>query len=70
MVKLKENQFYCLSCRARRTCKADDISVKTYKNKRTGKSVPTMKCECPKCGTNMNKFVKHSDAAKLRKKYN
>jgi hypothetical protein len=35
---------------------------------KTGK-MPSLKSECPKCDTNLTKFVKHDDAKKLEKKY-
>ncbi len=66
MTKLKQNQFYCVSCRARRTAKTEDICVKIYKNRisPTGES-PALRSECPSCGTNLTKFIKHDsvDAA-------
>ena len=69
MAKLKQNQFYCVKCSAKKTCKKDNIGVKVYTNKRTKTKVPTLKCSCPKCGTNMTKFIKHADEQKLTKKF-
>lgn len=67
---MKQNQFYCVACRAKRTCKPNNIGVKVYKNKRmyNGK-VPVLKCECPTCGTSLTKFIKHDDELRLTKKY-
>jgi len=68
MAKLNQNQFYCLSCRAKRSCKADNMCVKVYRNRKIGQ-VPTLKCECPQCGAPLTKFIKHSDTDKMVKKY-
>lgn len=68
--KLKQNQFFCFKCKARCSCTADDMGVKVYKNKKmTGGKVPTLKCKCPKCGTNMTKFIKNADEKKMTEKY-
>ena len=68
MVKLNQNQFYCLSCRAVRSCKDNDICVKVYSNSKTGQT-PSLICECPRCGANLTKFIKHSQTDKMVKKY-
>ena len=69
-LKMKQNQFYCVSCRKRVSVYVDDICFKFIKNKNmyNGK-MPVLKSECPKCDTNLTKFVKHDDAKKLQKKY-
>lgn len=70
MTKLKQNQFYCVACRARKKVSADDMCVKNYKNKRSKYGyVPALKASCKTCGTNMNKFIKHNDEESLTKKY-
>jgi hypothetical protein len=70
MSKLKENQFYCVSCRTKRTCKADDMGVKVYRNRSMyDRKVPVLKCECPKCGTPLTKFIKHDSQTRLTEKY-
>jgi len=67
---MRQNQFYCVKCKGKKSCKQANMGVKVYKNKRmkSGK-VPTLKCECRKCGTNMTKFIKHDDQQKLTSKY-
>lgn len=63
--KLKQNEFYCVSCRKRKGCKPADIRVKKLKGR-----IPALKSKCGKCGTNLTKFIKHADYGKLSKKYN
>lgn len=47
MPKLKENEFYCVVCRARILVFTDDICVKEYKNKRSSYGfTPTLKSHC------------------------
>ena len=65
--KLKQGEFYCVSCRKR--VKGDDICIKTFRNKRVKGGVPTMVGECSKCSTSVFKFIKHSNKAKLTEKY-
>lgn len=66
--KLKQEEFYCVSCRKR--VKGDDICIKTFRNKRmVGGSVPTMTGTCKKCETNVYKFIKHSAKDRLTEKY-
>lgn len=70
MPKLKQQQFYCVSCRARRTAKAADICVKVYKNKKMYDGfAPALRSECPTCGTNLTKFIKHDDTERMQDKY-
>jgi hypothetical protein len=64
--RMTQNQFYCVSCRKRVTCKNDDICVEFFKNR--GREVPALRCEC-KCGTNLTKFIKVSAAEKMVDKY-
>lgn len=68
--KLKQQEFYCVSCRARKSVKADNICVKKYKNRvaRDGYT-PALRGQCAKCGTNLTKFIKYTDEAKLTKKF-
>lgn len=70
MPKLKQQQFYCVKCKAKRTVKAGDICVKVYRNKRMydGKA-PSLRSECPKCGTNLTKFIKHDSTERMQDKY-
>lgn len=50
--KLKQNEFYCVSCRAR--AKGDD--VKNAKARKTGQ--PMLKGFCVRCENKVAKFVK------------
>jgi len=66
---MKELQFYCVACRKKVMCKKSDVAVIVYKNKKTGKT-PALRCQgCPKCGTNMNKWIKPDKTQKLIEKY-
>lgn len=70
MHKMKENQFYCVSCRAKHICKSENMGVIVYHNRRMydGK-VPALKCECPECGHTLVKFIKHDSQERMTKKY-
>ena len=68
MLKLKQNQFYCLSCQAVRSCKDKDICVKLYRNSKTERT-PSLICKCPQCGVSLRKFIKHSQVDKMVEKY-
>lgn len=62
---LTTNQFYCVSCRSRKTIPADDISAKTFKNKkRLNGKVPMVYAECGKCDCKVYKIIKNSVARK------
>ena len=65
--KLKQEEFYCVSCRGR--VKGTDICIETLKNKRIKGGVPTMVGDCKKCKSEVFKFIKHSQKTKLTKKY-
>lgn len=65
--KLKQDEFYCVSCRAR--VKGDDICVDVLKNRRVKGGVPTLAGYCKRCGTNVYKFVKRSAKDRLVDKY-
>lgn len=68
--KLKQQEFYCVSCRQRVTCHKDDIGVIVFKNeKRVNGKVPALRSQCPKCETAVTKFIKSDDEYKLTKKY-
>lgn len=67
--KLTQTEFYCVSCCKRVRCNGDDIKFKRIRNRRVKGGVPALKCECKHCGTNLTKFVKRKDAAKLKSKY-
>lgn len=62
--KLKQQEFYCVQCRARVKCPMDDIRVQTD---RAGK--PRMVCK-DKYGHKLFKYIKWDSENKLRKKYN
>ncbi len=67
---MKQNQFYCVSCRKVINIPADDICFKYLKNsKMPGGKMPSLRAECHKCDTNLTKFVKHKDAEKLKDKF-
>lgn len=65
--KLKQEEFYCVSCQAR--VKGQDICIETFRNKRVKGGVPTMVGDCPKCSTEVFKFIKHNQKTRLTKKY-
>lgn len=67
---MRQNQFYCVSCRKKVSAKPDDICFKYLKNKnmKNGK-MPSLKSECTKCNTNLTKFIKNDDVKKLQNKY-
>ena len=69
MAKLKKSQFYCVSCRKIVLADEDTMYVKVYKNRKTHLPVPTLKNVCPKCSTNLTRFIKHADESKLADKY-
>lgn len=64
---MSQNQFYCVSCRKRVKCDANDMCLDLLKNKKRGE-VPALRCVCS-CGTNLIKFVKLDDVEKLADKY-
>jgi hypothetical protein len=71
MVKLRQNQFYCLSCKISVTCKPENICVKTYKNQKVPEGiVPALKSSC-NCGHSLTKFIKrdHSTVRSMVIKY-
>lgn len=65
MVKLKQDEFYCLSCNKK--CKGDDIKFKYIKNSK--RKVPTIKGYCHKCDCKVSKIVKNNAVQKLKSKY-
>ena len=53
---LKNDEFYCLSCRNRR--KSVDFSPRKIKNKKAvGKKIHMLSGTCSKCGTRVNKII-------------
>ena len=66
---MKEKQFYCVSCRARKTAHAGDMGVTTIRNKKVQGGVVALKAECPHCPTNLTKFVPRDKKASLMKEY-
>lgn len=70
MPKLKQNQFYCVACRSRKTVSVADMCVKDYKNHRSKHGyTPTLKAYCKTCRTPLTKFIKYKDADRLADKY-
>jgi hypothetical protein len=66
--KLRENEFYCVSCRARKNSDSGSICVKVYNNSRSGPT-PTLKGQCSVCGTNLTKFIKRDSTERMVRKY-
>lgn len=66
--KLKQTEFYCVSCRKPVSVHADDICFKDAKSSKRRK-IPMLKAYCSKCDCNLNKFVKASSAGDMRRKY-
>ena len=70
MAKLKINQFYCVSCRKKVSCGAEDIKLGYFKNyKATGGKVPALKSNCKNCDCKVSKFVKRDNVVSLKKKF-
>ena len=70
MPKLKQNQFYCVGCRSRKTVSVSDMCVKEHKNSRSKHGyIPVLKSYCKSCSTPLTKFIKHKDADRLADKY-
>lgn len=63
--KLRQGEFYCVSCCKRIRVPADDIRVKRDKRKK-----PRMVAKCHKCGTKLFKYIKADHEKKLKQKYN
>ena len=63
---LRQNEFYCLKCRARVRVPADELKVRHYTNKKLRYKVPMLKGLCHKCESTVNKIVKR-DSAILRR---
>lgn len=62
--KLRQNQFYCVKCRARITSPEDTICVEVFKNDR-----PALRSYCHRCDTNLTKFIKNDDKDRMVDKY-
>lgn len=70
MTKLKQNQFYCVKCRSRRTVQPSSMCVKEYKNRRAKHGhAPVLKSYCNICNTSLTKFIKYNDVDSLTEKY-
>lgn len=68
--KMTERQFYCVGNKKRVTVPADDICFKNIKNsKMPGGKMPALIAYYEKLDCDLIKFVKHSKAAALKKKY-
>lgn len=67
---MTERQFYCVKCKKRVTAKADDIEFVRYNNSKMPDGyIPALRSECPKCDTNMTKFIPFSKEDKMEDKY-
>mgnify|MGYP006293895027 CR=1 FL=1 len=58
---MKSNQFYCVKCKSKVMCENKHIQMKKLRN---GK--PALKSSCRKCATTVFKFIKESDAKKMK----
>ena len=68
--KMKENQFYCVSCRKRVMQKdSDAICVTTLDNPNRPKGVPALFTGCPNCDINLYKFISDDAKVKMTRKY-
>ena len=68
--KLKQNQFYCVSCCDRKTIHSDDMCVQEFKNKRASLGyTPALRSSCHTCRTPLTKFIKYSDVDRMVNKY-
>jgi|UniRef100_A0A6C0CZL1 hypothetical protein len=67
--KLKEQEFYCVSCRKRVKIEHDDICVDVIKNKKVRGGIPALRGICQKCDANVIKFIKVDKKAQMVDKY-
>jgi hypothetical protein len=67
--KLKQTEFYCVSCRDRVRLHPDDICVTNFRNKRMEGGTPALVGVCNECDVNVTKFIKHKDEDRLADKY-
>lgn len=66
--KLKETQFYCVSCRKR--VNGDNIKLKMLRSpKRKNGRAPALRAKCMACDTNLTKFVAERKVPALKAKY-
>jgi len=65
--KLRESEFYCVSCRKAVTPADEKIGVKMVRNKKTGPS-PAIASKCG-CGTPLTKFIARADLADAKDYY-
>jgi hypothetical protein len=66
--KLKQQEFYCVSCRGPVKAPSRDICFATTSSSKR-KKIPMLKAWCSKCDGAVNKLVKNSRATALKKKY-
>lgn len=66
--KLKQTEFYCVSCKKTVVMPKDDVCFKDAKSSNR-KKIPMLKAECKKCGSMLNKFIKNYIAGDMRRKY-
>lgn len=64
-----ERQFYCVKCQKKVTVPAEDICVKTYKNRRVKGGTPALAGRCPRCDTRVTKFIKRDKKEAMVKKF-
>lgn len=61
---LTQNQFYCVSCKKKKTSTKGDICATILRNGQAA-----LKSECSKCGTNLTKFIKNDSYSAAKRKY-
>ena len=65
-MKLKENEFYCVQLNKKVRVHADDICVKTFRNKKRKGGVPALEGYCKQTDSLIYKFIR--EQAKENKK--
>jgi hypothetical protein len=56
-MKLKENEFYCVALNKKVRVHADDICVKTFRNKKRKGGVPALEGYCKQTDSLIYKFI-------------
>lgn len=65
MTKLRQNEFYCVSCRKKVRIPSDEITLE-YDIARK----PRLTAYCHRCETALYKYVRHAQADRLARKFN
>jgi hypothetical protein len=70
MVKLKQQDFYCVACRSKVTAHKNDMGVQSFRNKKAkGGTTPTLRSVCQHCGYNLTKFISPKNKKEMSIKY-